>query len=850
MTGVHTPVMQQYLRIKAEYPDTLLFYQMGDFYELFFHDAEKAAKLLDITLTSRGRYGDRKVPMAGVPVHAVEGYLAKLIRMGKTVAICDQVSDPALSRGPVERKVVRVVTPGTVVEDMLLDEQRDNLVMAAHGDGKTERPVFGIATLELSSGRLTIRQTTHHTTLDDEIERLQPAELLVSETHTFNLGKRETQCLPATMFLVRNAHKLLCRQLGVLSLEGFGCVEKDTAVAAAGALLQYVLDTRKSELPHVRSIIVENDKDFVHLSATSRRCLEIEKSASGDHKRTLVGIHDHTVTSMGARCLKRWFASPLRQQEILQKRQELIGELVHKESLHNLRTILGHCNDLERMLARVVLGTAKPRDLNGIRETLEQVPTLKTVLGTLTSPLTKDLDAKLHPEPELAQRLARAIVDAPPATIRDGGVIRPKYDPELDDFRGLHKNVFKHLMEIENREQRRTGVNNLRVAYNRVHGYYIEMPRSVAEKAPEDYRRMQTLKHSERYTIAELKSLEGRVLAAREQALAKEKKLFQEILLSFHPFISRLQATAVALAETDVMSTLAKCAEERGYCQPTLSNSRGIHIKGGRHPVVELSQDDIFVENDLDLNDEQRMLVITGPNMGGKSTYMRQAAQIALLAYIGAWVPATSATIGPIDCIYTRVGAADDIASGRSTFMVEMTESANILNNAGSDSLVLMDEIGRGTSTFDGLSLAWACAAQLASRNHSLTLFATHYFELTTLCEKYPQVKNVHMDAIESAGKIVFLHKIKTGGTSRSHGIQVARLAGLPEAALEQALEKLEELEASRGLPNPVPKRATPILDPHPALKFLEELSPDELSPRQALTIIYELRKKLKIPGS
>ncbi len=851
MISEHTPVMQQYLRIKSEYPDTLLFYHMGDFYELFFHDAEKAAKLLDITLTSRGRYGNKKVPMAGVPVHAVESYLAKLVRLGKTVAICDQVGDPVQGRGPVERKVVRVVTPGTVVEDTLLDEQRDNLVMAVHSDEKTKQPVFGIATLELSSGRLTIRQTASHAALDDEIDRLHPAELLVSENRTFTLEKHQPQSLPASVFLIRNARRLLCRQLEVLGLEGFGCINKDTAVAAAGALLQYVLDTRKSELPHLRSLIVENDEDFVQLSATSRRCLEIEKSTSGDHKRTLVGIHDHTVTSMGARCLRRWFASPLRQREALQKRQELIGELVHKETLHNLRAILGRSNDLERMLARVVLETAKPRDLNGIRETLELVPVLKTTLGTLTSPLAKNLDANLHPEPELAQHLAQAIVDTPPATIRDGGVIRSKYDPELDYFRGLHKNVSGHLIEIENRERRRTGVNNLRVAYNRVHGYYIEMPRAVAEKAPEDYRRMQTLKHSERYSIAELKSLEGRVLAARDQALAKEKKLFREILLYFRPFISRLQATSAALAATDVITTLAKCAEERKYCRPTLAASRGIHIKGGRHPVVELSQENIFVENDLDLDEKQRMLVITGPNMGGKSTYMRQTAQIALLAHIGAWVPATEATIGPLDCIYTRIGAADDIASGRSTFMVEMTESANILNNAGPDSLVLMDEIGRGTSTFDGLSLAWACAAELASRNHSLTLFATHYFELTTLCEKYPQVQNVHMDAIEHAGEVVFLHKVKVGGTSRSHGIQVARLAGLPEATLKQALAKLEELEAMQCAQKQKPSPQQPKLafdHHHPALKALKKLDPNELSPRQALATIYALQKKLKNP--
>ena len=847
--------MQQYRCIKAKYPDILLFYHMGDFYELFFEDAKKAAKLLDLTVTTRNPGSDNPIPMAGVPVHSADTYLAKLVGLGESVAICDQTGDPKNSKGPVERKVVRVLTPGTLVEDRFLEENRDNLLVAMC----RSKAVIGIAAIELSTGRFSLKETADTDgNLQSEMRRLQPAEILLPEDMSMQTGSLDPQRRPAWIFDTDTCRRLLCEQLEVSNLNGFGCETMDSGIAAAGALLQYLQEVHRSLLPHVKTLTVECDEDHLYLDAVSRACLEIDRPLSDvrSKQNTLTAIHNRTKTPMGTRCLRRWFMHPLRNRALLRQRQETIASLLESVDIDALQEKLKQCHDMERILSRLSLGGARPRDFIGLRETLHLVPDIKSRLTQLDCEFAAALDADITVRPDLVELLERAVNDTPPATIRDGGVIKDGYDAKLDELRKISKGNDSFLLEFEVRERARMNCAKLKISYNRIHGYYIEVPRSQAERVPENYRRMQTLKNAERYTTSELKRYEQQIVTAREQALAREKQVYQTLVENFLPHLSGLQACARALARFDVLVALADCAKRYNYHRPLLSDSVGIHIVAGRHPVVERMPDVEFVPNDTVLNDDRRTLIITGPNMGGKSTYMRQIAHIVLLAHVGAYVPADRAVIGPIDRIFTRVGASDDIASGRSTFMVEMTETANILNNSTADSLVLMDEIGRGTSTFDGLSLAWACALHLATHNRPLTLFATHYFELAALAREQATVHNVHIDAMENQGKIVFLHKVKEGSADKSYGVQVAKLAGIPGEVIERAQRKLQTLESGQ------PGRAQnenqltmeleeqPALDRNPVvdakssalLEALERIDPNNLTPREALELLYRLK--------
>jgi len=847
----HTPVMQQYLRIKAEHPELLLFYRMGDFYELFYEDARKAAKLLDITLTARGKSAGESIPMAGVPYHAAEGYLAKLVRAGESVALCEQIGDPATSKGPVERQVVRVITPGTLTDDALLDARRDNLVAAVcrgpHG--------LGLAWLDLSAGRFCLTEIAGTTDLDAELARLGVAELLVEETlqldslDTERNGALARHPMPPWHFDAETATRLLCEQFGTRDLAGFGCADLTDGLRAAGCLLQYVRDTQRSALPHVRSIVAERHSEALQVDAASRRNLELETSLGGDASASLAAVLDHCGTTMGSRLLRRWLNRPLRDQDVLRRRYQALDSLrdTNADALHEVLRDIG---DLERILSRIALGSARPRDLAQLRTATGLVPEIDRHLATLDSPLLHDLRGRLGDHRATHDLLARALIEQPPQLIRDGGVLAPGYDATLDELRDISENADRYLTDLEARERARTGLPSLKVGYNRVHGYYIELSRGQAAQAPDDYQRRQTLKGAERYITPELKDFEGKVLSARDRSLAREKELYGELLQTLGESLPELRELAAAIAELDVLATLAERSRALNYCRPELRDASGLHIRGGRHPVVEQLMKTPFVANDLDLHDDRRLLVITGPNMGGKSTYMRQAALIALLAHIGSFVPAESATFGPLDRIFTRIGAADDLAGGRSTFMVEMTETANILHNATAHSLVLMDEIGRGTSTFDGLSLAWAAAHHIAEKVRAFTLFATHYFELTALAGELPACANVHLDATEHGDRLVFLHAVKDGPASQSYGLQVAALAGVPHAVINRARRYLQRLEtesaAHRNARTPQRELdlVAPDAEPDALREALAAIDPDTLTPKQALDALYALKKK------
>jgi DNA mismatch repair protein MutS len=849
----HTPVIQQYLGIKAEHPHRLLFYRMGDFYELFFDDARKASRLLDIALTSRGQANGVPIPMAGVPAHAVEAYLGRLLRCGESAAICEQIGDPATSRGPVEREVTRIVTPGTVTDDALLDERRETLVCALFQQGED----FGIARLELASGRFLCMELSGREALAAELERIDAAELLLGEDGD-DLGElgagASVQKLPPWYFEKGSARALLIAQFGTKDLAGFGCESAHRAVSAAGALLQYVKDTQRGALPHVQGLRLERREDGIILDAVSRRNLELTTSLSGERGRALVDVLDRTATPMGGRCLRRWLGRPLRDHARLRLRHQCVGALMSAGAAADLHRIMGDIGDLERILSRVALRSARPRDLSQLGAALQRLPALHAIIAPVDSPLLDELRSAIGEFPQTSAWLRRAIVDNPPLWLRDGGVVAQGYDEELDQLRRLSTDADSFLRDLETRERERTGVSTLKVGYNRVHGYYIELGRSHADKVPPEYRRRQTLKSAERYITEELKGFEDTILSARERALARERQLYDEILTRLGEQLAALQASAAGLARLDVLNTLAERAESLGYCEPLLDDTPGIAITGGRHPVVEQVLDEPFVANDLSLDEACRMLVITGPNMGGKSTLMRQTALIVLLAHMGSYVPAERAVIGPVDRVFTRIGAADDLAGGRSTFMVEMVEAANILNNATPLSLVLLDEIGRGTSTYDGLSLAWACAAHLAREVRAFTLFATHYFELTALPEQFDGVANVHLEALEHAQRIVFMHRVRPGPANRSYGLQVAALAGVPRPVIEAARRMLESLEAesnARGagegqsqmpLFEPGPAEATPEQCLRDALDAIE---PDGMSPREALEVLYKLKALL-----
>lgn len=844
--STHTPMMQQYLRLKADHPEILLFYRMGDFYELFYDDAKRASQLLEISLTKRGASAGEPIPMAGVPYHAVENYLAKLVQLGESVAICEQIGDPALSKGPVERKVVRIVTPGTISDEALLQERQDNLLAAIWQSPRG----FGFATLDISSGRFRLAEPTDLETMAAELTRSNPAELLYSEDFaamSLIENRRGLRRRPLWEFEVDTARQQLNMQFGTRDLSGFGVEQAHHALRAAGCLLQYVKDTQRTSLPHIRSLTMERQQDGIIMDAATRRNLEITQNLAGGIENTLAAVLDKTVTPMGSRMLKRWLHMPVREIKTLENRQQSIGAL--QDFTVELSPLLRQVGDLERILARLALRTARPRDLARMRHAFQQLPQLDALLAEVATPHLQTLRTQMGQFDELRDLLERAVIESPPVLIRDGGVIAPGYHAELDEWRALADGATDYLDKLEIREREKLGLDTLKVGFNAVHGYYIQVSRGQSHRVPINYVRRQTLKNVERYIIPELKEYEDKVLTSKGKALALEKGLYEQLFDLLLPHLEALQLSAAALAELDVLSNLAERAWTLNYNCPTLTDKPGIKLTGARHPVVEQVLKEPFIANPLSLSPQRRMLVITGPNMGGKSTYMRQAALITLLAYIGSYVPAEQAVIGPVDRIFTRVGAADDLASGRSTFMVEMTETANILHNATEYSLVLMDEIGRGTSTYDGLSLAWACAESLANRIKAMTLFATHYFELTTLPEKMEGVANVHLDAVEHGDTIAFMHSVQEGAASKSYGLAVAALAGVPKEVIKRARQKLKELETLSGsaASSKADGPQLPLLveETSPAVEALEALDADSLTPRQALDWIYRLKTML-----
>ncbi|RDH84113.1 MAG: DNA mismatch repair protein MutS [endosymbiont of Galathealinum brachiosum] len=841
--------MQQFLRIKADHPDILLFYRMGDFYEMFFDDARKASQLLDITLTARGKAQGEPIPMCGIPFHAADNYLARLIKAGESVALCEQTGDPATTKGPVERQVVRIITPGTVTDENLLEERRDNFLMSI----ASFKEVIGISVLDVGSGRFFVQELGSHEQLLTELERIKPSEILISEDDTLYTELATVKGLrrqPPWYFEVDTCTRLLTEQFGTKDLSGFGCEEMTQAVLAAGCLMQYVKDTQRTTLPHIQGLRVERSEDSVLLDAASRRNLELEINLSGGHENTLASVIDKTSTAMGSRCLRRWINRPLRDQSQLKSRLDAVAALLDNREYSEIQNQLKHIGDIERIISRVAIKSARPRDLFTLGNSLVQIPFIQQQLTILSSSRLSELSSLISEHPDTVTLLQSAIKENPPVVLRDGGVIAEGYDTELDELRNLSKNADQFLIDLEIREKERTGINTLKVRYNRVHGFYIEISRAQSDNVPDDYIRRQTLKSAERFITPELKSFEDKVLSAKERALSREKSLYDELLDKLLLSLNPLQLCAEGLSELDTLSCFAERADILNYCQPEFQTHPAINITAGRHPVVEMVTENSFIPNNSKLNDQQRMLIITGPNMGGKSTYMRQTALIVLMAHIGCYVPAEKAIIGSIDRIFTRIGATDDLASGRSTFMVEMTEAANILNNATEKSLVLMDEIGRGTSTFDGLSLAWACAESLALETRPFTLFATHYFELTSMVDEIKSVKNVHLDAIEHGENIVFMHSVKNGPANKSYGLQVAKLAGVPATVIKNAKMKLRTLERQSASTHEVfVEQSTGQLElfnnnPHPIVEQLQEIQVDDLNPRQALELLYELAEK------
>ncbi|EGQ9413280.1 DNA mismatch repair protein MutS [Vibrio cholerae] len=848
----HTPMMQQYLRLKAENPDILLFYRMGDFYELFYDDAKRASELLDISLTKRGASAGEPIPMAGVPFHAVEGYLAKLVQMGESVAICEQIGDPATSKGPVERKVVRIVTPGTVTDEALLSERVDNLIAAIyHHNGR-----FGYATMDITSGRFQLSEPQTEEEMAAELQRTSPRELLFPEDFSpvhLMASRQGNRRRPIWEFELDTAKQQLNQQFGTRDLVGFGVEQAKLGLCAAGCLIQYVKDTQRTALPHIRSLTWDRQDQSVILDAATRRNLELTHNLAGGTDNTLAEVLDHCATPMGSRMLKRWIHQPMRDNATLNQRLDAITELKETALYGELHPVLKQIGDIERILARLALRSARPRDLARLRHAMQQLPELHSVMSELKQPHLTELRTHAEPMNELCDLLERAIKENPPVVIRDGGVIADGYSAELDEWRDLANGATEFLERLEAEERDRHGIDTLKVGYNNVHGFYIQVSRGQSHLVPPHYVRRQTLKNAERYIIEELKQHEDKVLNSKSRALALEKQLWEELFDLLMPHLEQLQQLAASVAQLDVLQNLAERAENLEYCRPTLVQEAGIHIQGGRHPVVERVMNEPFIANPIELNPQRRMLIITGPNMGGKSTYMRQAALIALMAHIGSYVPAESASIGPLDRIFTRIGASDDLASGRSTFMVEMTETANILHNATRNSLVLMDEIGRGTSTYDGLSLAWASAEWLAKEIGAMTLFATHYFELTELPNVLPHLANVHLDAVEHGDGIAFMHAVQEGAASKSYGLAVAGLAGVPKPVIKNARAKLQQLELLSSQPAETRKpsrvdianQLSLIPEPSAVEQALAGIDPDQLTPRQALDMLYQLKKLL-----
>lgn len=848
----HTPMMQQYLRIKADHPNELVFYRMGDFYELFFDDAKRAARLLDISLTHRGRSAGEPIAMAGVPYHAAENYLARLIRQGESVVICEQVGEANAQKGPMERKVVRILTPGTVSDEALLDAHKENLLAAVCRVGKH----WGLACLDMASGRFCLQEISGDELLQAELARYNPAEVLYPEDATWQNLLSDCRGLRSRMpwhFEVESNHRLLCQHFDVHDLQGFGCDHLKAGSTAAGALLAYARETQRSTLPHIRSLSVEQADDILQLDVATRRNLELTQNIQGSAEATLASVLDQTRSPMGSRLLRRWLHQPIRNQQILGERQQAIAELLAAHAWDTLGDWLNQMGDGERILSRVALGSARPRDLARLRDLLNLLPALHDWLNQQQSARLIALCQHIKPFPELANTLQAAVVEAPPVVLREGGVIANGFDAELDELRAISTNAGDHLVKLENEERERSGIASLKIGYNRVSGYYFELSRLQAEQAPAHFIRRQTLKNAERFITPELKAFEDKALSASARALAREKQLYDELLAILLSALAPLQALCNALAELDVLCCLSERSDALNWVCPVLTSQTGIVIEGGRHPVVERMLTSTFTPNDVSLSPEQRMLVITGPNMGGKSTYMRQIALIVLLAHIGSHVPASRAEIGVVDRIFTRIGSSDDLASGRSTFMVEMTEAANILHNATPQSLVIMDEIGRGTSTFDGLSLAWAAAEHLALQRRAMTLFATHYFELTCLADQLDGIRNVHLSAAEHEGQVIFLHSVKPGPANQSYGLQVAQLAGIPNEVIRAAKQRLQWLENQSVHNQHQQAQQQPsqmfqndlfaAAEPSAVELRLLDINPDELSPRQALDLLYELKQ-------
>ena len=846
----HTPMMQQYFALKAEHPNRLMFYRMGDFYELFFDDAVKAARLLDITLTARGQSAGKPIPMAGIPHHSAEGYLAKLVKLGESVAICEQVGEVP-EKGPVERKVVRVLTPGTLTDDALLEANRENLLCACHQYDDQ----FSLVYLDVASGRFEGTQLASAEALLDELNRLQPAECLVAEGMAVAtvIGSRPGLVHYAPWhFDAQTGYRQMTQQLGTQDLIAFGCDDQPAVFSAAGALLHYAKTMLQNDLSQLQGFHSYRTEDALILDAVSRRNLELDTNISGGQHNTLLSLLDACATPMASRLLKRWLAQPLRNHDQINQRLDAVDTLINSYQTDDFKRELKPIGDIERILSRVALLSARPRDLLQLGRALNQLPALHALLNPLNNSALNQLSQRVSQFPELAAMLERAIVENPPMLLRDGGVFKAGYDTELDELNNLKNEAGQYLLDLEQRERERSGINTLKVGYNRVHGYYIEITHANVGQVPLDYVRRQTLKGAERYIIPELKAFEDKILSAGDKALAREKQLYEMLLQDLNGQLKALQTSAQALAELDVLVNFAFKAEQLNLTRPTLTAAPGLVIKQGRHLTVEALTDTPFIPNDSIFNDQRRLQIITGPNMGGKSTFMRQTALIAILAHIGCYVPAESAEIGLIDRIFTRIGASDDLTSGRSTFMVEMTETAHILHHASEQSLILMDEIGRGTSTFDGLSLAWAIAEHMAKNIKGYCLFATHYFELTSLTEQFSNTVNIHLDAVEHHDKIVFLHQVQEGAASQSYGLQVAALAGVPQAVIQRAKQILHELENQS-----VKQQQTPALvqqneiqydlfnftEPHPILAKLEGISPDEMTPKQAHDLLYELKK-------
>ena len=841
-------MMQQYLKVKAEYQDELLFYRMGDFYELFYNDAEKAAKLLDITLTARGKSGGNPIPMCGLPYHAADRYLAKLVELGISVAICEQVGDPATSKGPVDRKVVKLITPGTLSDEALLEGTQDRLLSALYFDGNK----YGLASLDLSAGRFSVLEVADEDAFLNEVERINPAELLISESSywpkaiSVQAAKRKR---PDWDFDLNSAIRSLNQQFQTNSLDGFGCQNLKSALQAAGCLLNYAKETQFSELPHCQTLRVEQSDDSLILDSISRHNLEIDHNLNGGKENTLISVFDKCSTVMGSRLLKRWLHRPIRNIQKIQLRQQAVGSLINNYNYENIQTLLKQISDLERIVARIGLRSARPRDLAKLRDALYLLPELQLILKGIHSSQIETLAIGISEHPKLHNLLERAVEKNPPVVIREGSVIAKGYDAELDELRNLSNTASDFLSKLEQDQKARTGISTLKVGYNRVHGYYIEISRLQSKQAPADYIRRQTLKNAERFITPQLKEFEDKVLSAKSKSLTREKHLYKELLDKLALQLKILQESAFNLAELDVLATFAERAQALNLSCPELRDQPGIQIIQGRHPVVEQGMNEAFIANNLILNPEANMLIITGPNMGGKSTYMRQTAIIVLLAHTGCFVPAKQAIIGTIDRIFTRIGSSDDLVGGRSTFMVEMTETANILNNATQASLVIMDEIGRGTSTYDGLSLAWACAVNMAAEIKAPTLFATHYFELTDLAEQFTSVKNVHLNATEHDNGIIFLHSVEDGPANQSYGLQVAQLAGIPKSVVQQAKLKLMQLKNEEYKHNSLSTDQSDlfsITEPHPAIQKLLEVEPDNMTPKQAQDFLYLLNKLVR----